>query len=78
MTGGPPDDVDRLRARAAKCRAFAREYATAAGVSLDELAVELDGKADRLDRKRLMMLSAAGASACTPVAPRRVPQTFSA
>ncbi len=47
----PPTDSDQLRARAAKCRAFAREYASDVGSTLNELAVELDKKADRLDRK---------------------------
>ncbi len=51
MSEPPPSDSDQLRARAARCRAFAREYASDVGVSLDELAVELDRKADRLDRK---------------------------
>ncbi len=46
-----PTASDQLRARAAKCRAFAKEYATDVGSSLDELAIELDKKADRLDRE---------------------------
>ena len=40
-----------LRARAERCRSFAREYASDVGNSLTELAVELDGKADRLDAR---------------------------
>ena len=40
-----------LRARAERCRAFAREYATDVGVTLSELAAELDRKADRLEAK---------------------------
>ena len=38
-----------LRVRAARCREYAREYATELSGSLLELAVELDGRADRLE-----------------------------
>lgn len=41
--------ADDLRARAARCRNFARIYASDIGTSLGELADELDKQADRLD-----------------------------
>jgi hypothetical protein len=49
MTSDLEREPAGLRARAERCRAFAREYATDVGASLSELAVELDLKADRLD-----------------------------
>jgi hypothetical protein len=45
LDGGP----EGLRARAERCRAFAREYATDVGASLSELADELELKADRIE-----------------------------
>ena len=44
-----PNEAEGLRVRAARCRDFAREYASDVGSSLTELAVELDKRADRLD-----------------------------
>lgn len=44
-----PTEVEELRARATRCRDYAREYATDVGTSLSELAVELDRKADRIE-----------------------------
>ena len=49
MTQSPPNEAESLRNRAARCRDFAREYASDVGSSLTELAVELDKRADRLD-----------------------------
>jgi hypothetical protein len=49
VTAGTNGQLQDLRARAAKCRAFAREYASDVGASLSELAVELDLQADRLE-----------------------------
>lgn len=46
-----PGDADDLRVRAARCRDYAREYASDVGCSLTDLAVEFDKRADRLDRK---------------------------
>lgn len=46
-------EVDDLRARAARCRTFARAYASDIGASLGELADELDKKADRLAAAKL-------------------------
>jgi hypothetical protein len=43
-----PSEIEQLRARATRCRTFANEYRSDVGTSLTELAVELDGKADRL------------------------------
>ena len=51
MTAEPPGEAGQLRARATRCRAFAKEYSSDVGASLDELAVELDKKADRIDRQ---------------------------
>ncbi len=45
----PLGEADLLRARAARCRASAREYENDVGASLSERAVELDLKADRLE-----------------------------
>lgn len=44
-------EAESLRQRAQTCRDFAKQYATDVGVSLLELAVELDLKADRLERQ---------------------------
>ena len=44
-----PSEVEELRTRATRCRAYAKEYASDVGTSLSELAVELDRKADRLE-----------------------------
>jgi hypothetical protein len=49
MTLDPQAEPEGLRARAERCRVFAREYATDIGASLSELAVELDLEADRLE-----------------------------
>lgn len=49
MTSDPEAQPEGLRARAERCRVFAREYATDVGASLSQLAVELDLKADRLE-----------------------------
>ena len=49
MTQPLPNEAKGLRIRAARCRAFAREYAEDVGNSLTDLAVELDKRADRLD-----------------------------
>ena len=49
MTQPMPNEAEGLRLRAARCRDFAREYASDVGSSLTELAVELDKRADRLD-----------------------------
>lgn len=46
-------ESDDLRARAERCRNFARIYKSDIGSSLSELAVELDKKADRLDARAL-------------------------
>jgi hypothetical protein len=43
-----PSEIEELRARATRCRAYAEEYSSDVGASLSELAVELDRKADRL------------------------------
>ena len=49
----PPEPVltpiELLRARAERCRRFAREYSSEAGTSLEELAAELDKAADQLE-----------------------------
>lgn len=42
-------EVEAIRARAERCRHFAREYANDVGCSLAELAVELDKQADRIE-----------------------------
>ena len=42
-------EADDLRSRARRCRDFAKEYASDVGLSLSELAVELDKRADTLD-----------------------------
>lgn len=44
-------EADDLRARAARCRDVARQYASDVGDSLNDLAVELDKRADALDTK---------------------------
>ena len=49
MTEPLPNEAAGLRIRAARCRAFALEYAEDVGTSLTDLAVELDKRADRLD-----------------------------
>jgi hypothetical protein len=43
-------ESEALRERAERCRHFARQYATDVGQSLLDLAIELDRKADRLER----------------------------
>lgn len=40
-----------LRARAERCRNFAREYASEVGTSLEQLAFELDKQADRIEAR---------------------------
>jgi hypothetical protein len=42
-------EVESIRQRAERCRQFAREYANDVGSALDELAVELDKQADRIE-----------------------------
>jgi hypothetical protein len=49
LTQPTPNEADGLRIRAARCRDFAREYASEVGSSLTDLAAELDKRADRLD-----------------------------
>ena len=49
MTQPLPNEAEGLRIRAARCRDFAREYASEVGDSVAELAVEIDKRADRLD-----------------------------
>ncbi|HEX8443059.1 MAG TPA: hypothetical protein VF631_05370 [Allosphingosinicella sp.] len=49
MSSDPEAQPEGLRARAERCRVFAREYASDVGASLSELATELDLKADRLE-----------------------------
>ena len=44
-------EAEALRERAQRCRQFAQQYATDVGKSLVELAIELELKADRLDRQ---------------------------
>jgi hypothetical protein len=44
-------EAEDLRARAEKCRHYAREYASEIGASLSELATALEHEADRLDAK---------------------------
>jgi hypothetical protein len=47
-----PTEADAIRARAQRCRDFARDYAADVGSSLKELAAELEKQADRLDARR--------------------------
>jgi hypothetical protein len=42
-------EAESIRARAERCRHFAREYANDVSSALSDLAVELDRQADRLD-----------------------------
>ena len=54
-----PNDPAGLRIRASRCRDFAREYAEDVGASLNDLAAELDRRADRLDAKASVALAEA-------------------
>lgn len=42
-------EAQAIRDRADRCRTYARDYAHDVGASLNDLAVKLDERADRLD-----------------------------